>query len=191
MKTVYITIGGKLYCRDVFGGPCESPLKLIDLSNAKIDPKLDGFFIDNYTLDQFKKINELIISNKNIEDELKEFRHIYQYIYQNREIEKELRIKYINEINDKIESFNKRIELLSKDNNNDNFELKLAEIKKLILLDEFKEIKNAVNRMKIKKNILAPSNCNYDVDFSLDNLLCNNCILKFCSRKYLKCINFH
>ena len=170
LKTVNITLGGRIYCKNVFGIPVESPLKLIDLSNAKIDPKLNGFFIDNYTLDQFKKINELIISlNKNIEDELKEFRQIYQY----REIEKELRIKYINEINDKIETFNKRIELLSKDNSNDNFEQNLAEIQKLILLraiDGFEEMKKTVNQMKIKKNISAPSNCNYDVDFSIYNL---------------------
>ena len=90
LNIVKITLEGKLYCQDVFHCPAESPLRSIKLNNAKIDEKLDGFFIDNYSLDQFKKINELIFSlNNTFEDELKEYKKICQY----KEIEKESKKK--------------------------------------------------------------------------------------------------
>ena len=152
LKIVKITLEGILYCSNFLHVPVKSPLSVINLSNIKMDPNLDGFFIDNYTLDQFKKINELILSlEKNIEDGLKE----YKQISANREIEKKLKIKYINEINDKIETFNKKVELLSQDNNSDTFEKKLSEIQKLILLraiDELKKMKQIVSQMEIKEN---------------------------------------
>ena len=152
LKIVKITLEGILYCSNFLHVPVKSPLSVINLSNIKMDPNLDGFFIDNYTLDQFKKINELILSlEKNIEDGLKE----YKQISANREIEKELKIKYINEINDKIETFNKKVELLSQDNNSDTFEKKLSEIQKLILLraiDGLKKMKQIVSQMEIKEN---------------------------------------
>ena len=85
----------------------------------------------------------------NIEDEQKE----YKQICANREIEKKLKIKYIN---DKIETINKKIEILSQDNNNDTFEKKLKKIQKLILLraiDGIKKMEKVINQMKIKKII--------------------------------------
>ena len=149
-KIVNITLGGRLYCKNVFDYPVESPLRLINLSNAKIDSKLDGLFIDKYTLDQFKKINELILSlNKNFEEELKE----YKKICQNRDIEKDFKKKCVGELDDKIEIINKKIELLSQDNNKDTFENKLLEINKLILLrtkDEIEKIKKQLIILDVK-----------------------------------------
>ena len=151
LKIVNITLKGILYCSNAFGVPVKSPLSLINLINVKMDPNLNGFFIDNYSLEQFKKINEFILSlEKNIEDEQKE----YKQISANREIGKKLKIKYINEINDKIWTINKKIELLSKDSKNDTFEKKLEEIQKLILLreiDGIKKMKQIVDQMEIKK----------------------------------------
>jgi len=168
LNIVKITLEGKLYCQDVFHCPAESPLRNINLNNAKIDEKLDGFFIDNYSLEQFKKINELIFSlNNTFEDELKEYKKLCQY----REIEKELKKKSVSELNDKIENINKKIKLLSQDNSNDSFENKLIEIHKLILLytiNIIKDMQESINHLTIKRKKLE--NIDYDFDYPLGSL---------------------
>ena len=57
------------------------------------------------------------------------------------------------ELDDKIEIINKKIELLSQDNNKDTFENKLLEINKLILLrtkDEIEKIKKQLIILDVK-----------------------------------------
>ena len=56
-------------------------------------------------------------------------------------------------MDDKIEIINKKIELLSQDNNKDTFENKLLEINKLILLrtkDEIEKIKKQLIILDVK-----------------------------------------